>query len=223
MMSETGSVRLNPSQQDPAGRRRPEQNPQPAAAANSRRNQNPTTPAAHHPWPPADTCARPPTWGTSPRSPFFPLPHFPSSSRVHSSLFLPPLSRAPRSVARYVFGCSNRPVITNIRGLRLVAAGTGSELLVYDVADARLVASFQVFDGVRVHGIEPRGGGVACSNYSLAVFGERRVKLFSLVVGVDAEDGRVRGARLELDQWLPGFDQWVLDARFLEVPRWVPH
>jgi hypothetical protein len=123
---------------------------------------------------------------------------------------------------RCVCGYSNRPVIAIIRGLCLVAAGTGSELLVYDVAAARLVASFQVFDGVRVHGIEPWGGGVACSNYSLAVFGERRVKLFSLVVGVDADDGRVGGARLELDQRLPGFDHWVLDARFLEVPRWVP-
>ncbi|KAL6649063.1 hypothetical protein ACP70R_013287 [Stipagrostis hirtigluma subsp. patula] len=93
-------------------------------------------------------------------------------------------------------------------------AGTGSELLVYEVGAATLVASFQVFDGVRVHGIEPRGGESNCSNHSLAVFGERRVKLFSLGVGVDAEDG---GVRLELEQRLPGFDHWVLDARFLEV------
>lgn len=84
----------------------------------------------------------------------------------------------------------------------------------YDVGAARLVASFQVFDGVRVHGIEPRAGGPDCSNYSLAVFGERRVKLFLLGVGDDAGDGEVR---LELEQRLPGFDHWVLDARFLEV------
>jgi hypothetical protein len=54
-----------------------------------------SSPAAH-PWPPAATCARAPTWGTSPRSPSLPLPHFPSSSRVLSSLVLPPLSRARR-------------------------------------------------------------------------------------------------------------------------------
>ncbi|KAL6847615.1 hypothetical protein ACP4OV_022641 [Aristida adscensionis] len=97
----------------------------------------------------------------------------------------------------------------------LLLAGTGSELLVYEAGAARLVASFPVFDGVRVHGIEPRGGGRGCGDYSLAVFGERRVKLFSLGVGVDgAERG---GVRLELEQRLPGFDHWVLDARFLEV------
>ncbi|TVU48646.1 hypothetical protein EJB05_08287 [Eragrostis curvula] len=99
----------------------------------------------------------------------------------------------------------------------LLLAGTGSELLVYEVNDARLVASFQVFDGVRVHGIEPRGRGPSSSNYSLAVFGERRVKLFFIEVDVDAEDGEVGAVRLELDQRLPGFDHWVLDARFLEV------
>lgn len=98
-----------------------------------------------------------------------------------------------------------------------VSAGTGSELLLYEVGAARLVASFQVFHGVRVHGIEPRGGGPSCSDYSLAVFGERRVKLFSLGITVDAQDGQVGEARLDLDQRLPGFDHWVLDARFLEV------
>jgi len=100
-----------------------------------------------------------------------------------------------------------------------VAAGTGSQLLLYEVGSARLVASFRVFDGVRVHGIEPRSGGP--DSYTLAVFGERRVKLFSLGFGVEADGGEVGEARLELEQRLPGFDHWVLDARFLEVPRLV--
>ncbi|OEL16371.1 hypothetical protein BAE44_0022611 [Dichanthelium oligosanthes] len=99
----------------------------------------------------------------------------------------------------------------------LLLAGTGSELLVYETGAARLIAAFQVFDGVRVHGIEPRGGGPSCSNYSLAVFGERRVKLFSLGFVVGADEGEVGEVRLELEQRLPGFDHWVLDARFLEV------
>jgi WD repeat-containing protein 6 len=102
-----------------------------------------------------------------------------------------------------------------------VAAGTGSELLVHEVGAARLVAAFQVFDGVRVHGIELRGGSPDCSTHSLAVFGERRVKLFALGLRVSADGSEVGELRLELEQRLPGFDHWVLDARFLEVPRLV--
>ncbi|VAI26087.1 unnamed protein product [Triticum turgidum subsp. durum] len=96
----------------------------------------------------------------------------------------------------------------------LLLAGTGSELLVYDLDAARLVASFRVFDGVRVHGIQPRAPPPA-DGLTLAVFGERRVKLLSL--RVDAEDGGAVAVRLELEQRLPGFDHWVLDACFLEV------
>lgn len=90
----------------------------------------------------------------------------------------------------------------DICGLRLVAAGTGSELLVYDVDAARLAASFQVFDGMRVHGIQPRGTP-NCSNDSppaeltVAVFVERRVvKLFTF--RLDAEDGEAETGCLTL-------------------------
>jgi hypothetical protein len=116
---------------------------------------------------------------------------------------------------------SRRRVTLNIHALRLVAAGTGSELLVYEVGAARLLAAFQVFDGVRVHGIELRVGRPHCSTHSLAVFGERRVKLFSLGLRVSADGSEVSELLLELEQRLPGFDHWVLDARFLEVPRLV--
>ncbi|KAM3262099.1 hypothetical protein ACQJBY_052655 [Aegilops geniculata] len=92
----------------------------------------------------------------------------------------------------------------------LLLAGTGSELLVYDVEAARLLASFRVLDGVRVHGIQPPADGL-----TVAVFGERRVKLLRL--RVDAEDGGEAGVRLELEQRLPGFHHWVLDACFPEV------
>uniref|UniRef100_A0A0D9VNJ7 Uncharacterized protein n=1 Tax=Leersia perrieri TaxID=77586 RepID=A0A0D9VNJ7_9ORYZ len=99
----------------------------------------------------------------------------------------------------------------------LLLAGTGSELLVYDVdaASARLVASFQVFDGVRVHGIQPRSSSPP-GDVTVAVFGERRMKIFRFRVDVE-EDGEVCGVRLELEQRLPGFDHWVLDACFLEA------
>ncbi|XP_040378158.1 WD repeat-containing protein 6 isoform X2 [Oryza brachyantha] len=49
----------------------------------------------------------------------------------------------------------------------------------------------------------------------MAVFGERRVKVFRL--RVDVEDGEACSVRLELEQRLPGFDHWVLDACFLEA------
>ncbi|KAM0907272.1 hypothetical protein ACQ4PT_016234 [Festuca glaucescens] len=104
----------------------------------------------------------------------------------------------------------------------LLLAGTGSELLVYDVDAARLVASFKVFDGVRVHGIQPRGlpncssGSPPADGLTVAAFGERRAKLLRLRVDAD-DDGGVVGVRLELEQRLPGFDHWVLDACFLEV------
>jgi WD40 repeat protein len=98
----------------------------------------------------------------------------------------------------------------------LLLAGTGSELLVYDVDAARLVASFQVFDGVRVHGIQPRcPDGPSPGDVTVLVFGERRVKIFR--IRADFEDGEACGVRLELEQRLPGFDHWVLDACFLEA------
>ncbi|EEC74377.1 hypothetical protein OsI_09702 [Oryza sativa Indica Group] len=98
----------------------------------------------------------------------------------------------------------------------LLLAGTGSELLVYDVDATRLVASFQVFDGVRVHGIQPRcPDGPFPGDVTVVVFGERRVKIFR--IRADFEDGEACGVRLELEQRLPGFDHWVLDACFLEA------
>jgi len=49
------------------------------------------------------------------------------------------------------------------------------------------------------------------------------VKLFSLGLRVSADGSEVSELQLELEleQRLPGFDHWVLDARLLEVPRLV--
>ncbi|KQK24040.1 uncharacterized protein LOC100829848 [Brachypodium distachyon] len=105
----------------------------------------------------------------------------------------------------------------------LLLAGTGSELLVYDVDTASLVASFHIFDGVRVHGIQPRGtpgcshGSSPADGLAVAVFGERRVKLLRLRLGADVDGYDGSGVRLELERRLPRFDHWVLDVCFLEV------
>lgn len=194
------------------------------AAAVAVNSKQPTPPRG---WPPAATSVRAPTWGTYQRSPCSPPRRTLSSSPVRSRL-LPLLAArppAPTWLARAAVECVCRLCLSqragdNIHALRPVAAGTGSQLLLYEVGAARLVASFRVFDGVRVHGIEPRSGGPGCPSYTLALFGERRVKLFSLGFGVEADGGEAR-LELELEQRLPGFDHWVLDTRFLEVPRLV--
>ncbi|XP_042410998.1 WD repeat-containing protein 6-like isoform X1 [Zingiber officinale] len=106
----------------------------------------------------------------------------------------------------------------------LLLAGTGSELLVYDVRSANLVETFQVFEGVRVHGISlqspDNNDDPFCSAafFIIAIYGERRVKLFRLCVRLGLNDGAGSnlGVRLELIQRLPGFDHWVLDACFLK-------
>ncbi|XP_073008935.1 uncharacterized protein [Typha latifolia] len=99
---------------------------------------------------------------------------------------------------------------SSVSSFPLLLAGTGSQILVYDIEFGKLINSFQVFEGVRVHGVALRSSQPKETPFSMAVFGERRVKLFLLRL----EDG-VR-VTMELDQRLPGFDHWVLDVCFLE-------
>ncbi|KAJ3681314.1 hypothetical protein LUZ60_015803 [Juncus effusus] len=103
----------------------------------------------------------------------------------------------------------------------LLLAGTGSELSLYDIKTGNLNASFQVFDGIRVHGIthlqklqlfpQNKEHVNATSYFSLAVFGERRVKLF--VLSIYRDDGNNEFC-LDSEQILPAFDHWVLDVCF---------
>jgi hypothetical protein len=67
--------------------------------------------------------------------------------------------------------------------------------------------SFSVFDGVRVHGI------TSSSESVIAVFGEKRVKLFSFSFEND-DSGR---PLLTLIHLLPKFGHWVLDVCFIKV------
>lgn len=91
----------------------------------------------------------------------------------------------------------------SLSSLPFLLAGSGSQLLVYDLDLGKMITSFYVFQGIRVHGI------ACCCNDQIAVFGERRVKLFSLAMA--AAD-----LKLTLLQSLPKFGSWVLDVCFFK-------
>ncbi|KAK2364819.1 notchless protein [Trifolium repens] len=90
--------------------------------------------------------------------------------------------------------------------LPLLLAGLGSEILLYDLELGKIMRSFSVFDGVRVHGI------TSSSESVIAVFGEKRVKLFSFSFEND-DSGR---PLLTLIHLLPKFGHWVLDVCFIK-------
>lgn len=88
-----------------------------------------------------------------------------------------------------------------------------------------MIKSFQVFEGIRVHGISctimncTEGTCSSKLDFKIAVFGERRVKLFSLSIDIETKmqnEAQV-SVNLILQQSLPKFNQWVLDVCFLEV------
>jgi hypothetical protein len=113
---------------------------------------------------------------------------------------------------------------------KLLLAGTGPQVLLYELETGSLLLSVHVFDGVRVHGIRafpystPRGPEEEAVNptlqATLAVHGEGRVKLFELL-----HHGCCHGSlppprgkwELKLVHALPRFFHWVLDVRFLQV------
>ncbi|CAA6653936.1 unnamed protein product [Spirodela intermedia] len=95
----------------------------------------------------------------------------------------------------------------------LLLAGTGSQVLVYKLQPRKLLLSFHAFDGVRVHGLTLRTAP-SSSSEMIAVYGERRVKLLRVMIGVDRGEFSVG---MEVSSTLPRFDHWVLDALFLEV------
>lgn len=86
----------------------------------------------------------------------------------------------------------------------LLLAGSGSELLLYDLRSGLLHASFPVFRGVRLHGIRVH------ADHHVCVFGEARLKLFLF---------RAHALDLQPLPQPPPFDRWVLDARFLPADR----
>ncbi|KAG0472116.1 hypothetical protein HPP92_016662 [Vanilla planifolia] len=98
------------------------------------------------------------------------------------------------------------PLPSHVSSYPLLLAGTGSELLVYNLISETLLYSFKAFDGVRVHGISLQSS----ADPLVALFAEKKVKLLRLSVEVQP-----LCVRLEITSQLPRFDQWVLEAKFL--------
>ncbi|KAH1198854.1 hypothetical protein GmHk_18G052348 [Glycine max] len=91
--------------------------------------------------------------------------------------------------------------------LPFLLAGLGSKITVYNLELSKRIIFFSVFEGVRVHRIAssfPQGNVIA-------VFGEMRVKLFSIVF-----DSISQSPELTLIHLLPKFGHSVLDVCFLK-------
>lgn len=106
-------------------------------------------------------------------------------------------------------------------------AGTGAQLFLYDIETGELLCSSHVFDGIRVHGIHSscyvvqdidHSCSMRISAVTVAVFGERRVKLFKLQLTEKSECAKKPKEQISLDlvQVLPTFSHWVMDVRFLK-------
>ncbi|KAK6118147.1 hypothetical protein DH2020_048131 [Rehmannia glutinosa] len=103
----------------------------------------------------------------------------------------------------------------------LLLAGTGSQILVYDLESGNIIRSFQVFEGIRVHGISLENFHKqlpgSSHSFRVAVYGERRVKLFSLQIESDSQQKKpFLDVKLTLIHSLPKFGHWVLDVCFLK-------
>ncbi|CAN1353164.1 WD repeat-containing protein 6 [Linum perenne] len=102
--------------------------------------------------------------------------------------------------------------------LPLLLAGSGSQLLLYNLEAGSLIKAFQVFEGIRVHGIACSDGfsvlDSAKLSFRVSVFGEKRVKLFSLNVALESE--QLLFVDLGLECSLPRFSHWILDVSFLK-------
>lgn len=87
------------------------------------------------------------------------------------------------------------------------------------MTSGELIRSFQVFEGVRVHGTVCSGSFVRSGDKykcKLVVFGEKKVKIFALVVELGSSPGEV-SVGLEVVESLPRLSNWVFDVCFLKV------
>ncbi|XP_021279955.1 uncharacterized protein LOC110413462 isoform X3 [Herrania umbratica] len=108
---------------------------------------------------------------------------------------------------------------SHLSSVPYLLAGSGSQVLLYDLESATMIQSFQVFQGIRVHGI-------ICSltrnalTYKLVVCGEKRVKLFNLSFELVSKSNPQSQPKfcvdLSLVHSLPRFSHWVLDVLLLK-------
>ncbi|KAK8509757.1 hypothetical protein V6N13_093606 [Hibiscus sabdariffa] len=96
-------------------------------------------------------------------------------------------------------------------------AGTGSQVLLYDLESAKMIKSFQVFEGIRVHGLicSLPDNTLTCK---VVVCGEKRVKLFNLSFESVSKSNTQSEFLVDLSiiHSLPRFTHWVLDVLFLK-------
>ncbi|KAK8718200.1 hypothetical protein V6N13_045443 [Hibiscus sabdariffa] len=96
-------------------------------------------------------------------------------------------------------------------------AGTGSQVLLYDLESAKMIKSFQVFEGIRVHGLicSLPDNTLTCK---VVVCGEKRVKLFNLSFESVSKSNTQSEFLVDLSMIhsLPRFTHWVLDVLFLK-------
>ncbi|XP_074279774.1 uncharacterized protein LOC141605048 isoform X2 [Silene latifolia] len=74
-------------------------------------------------------------------------------------------------------------VICSIYSSPFLLAGTGSQLLLFDVSHVCIITSFCVSDGILVHYISPYAfinPTTSSRTFRIVVYGERRLKLFGL-------------------------------------------
>jgi len=87
------------------------------------------------------------------------------------------------------------------------------------LSSGELIRSFQVFEGVRVHGTVCSKSFVHSAErytYKLVIFGEKKVKIFSLIVELASSSGEI-SVNLENFESLPRLSNWVFDVCFLQV------
>lgn len=106
----------------------------------------------------------------------------------------------------------------HVSSIPYLLAGSGSEILLYDLSSGELIRSFQVFEGVRVHGTVCSKSFVHSAErytYKLVIFGEKKVKIFSLIVELASSSGEI-SVNLENFESLPRLSNWVFDVCFLQ-------
>ncbi|XP_010428847.1 PREDICTED: WD repeat-containing protein 6-like isoform X1 [Camelina sativa] len=106
----------------------------------------------------------------------------------------------------------------HVSSIPYLLAGSGSDILLYDLSSGELIRSFQVFEGVRVHGTVCSTSFVRSAErytYKLVIFGEKKVKIFSLIVELASSSGEI-SVNLEIFDSLPRLSNWVFDVCFLQ-------